>query len=164
METQFPRAMMWNSCSTRRKWAGPYPVSRSARPAISDWWTLPRARSSNPLALAPPSRNCSPRTWSVLIQVWNAEPFGDSKFHWPVDSKSLFHLSAADGEWHRDDMLPPGCTTANTQDDDHYYSCLFTIERGGFELSFWLNGVNVAYADDFADYVLTKLASWKVED
>lgn len=91
-------------------------------------------------------------------------PFGGSEFFWPSDSMSMFSLSAAGGKWHRDDLFPPACRTANTQGGGTYHSCTFRLRRDGFDLSFHLNGVNVAYADEYADFVLAKLESWRIKD
>jgi len=89
-------------------------------------------------------------------------PYRDSGYFWNPDSESLFDLLAEDGGWHRDDLIPPGCRIANTQDGGTYHSCLFSLRRDGFEYSFWLSGENVGLADKYADFVRTKLESWKV--
>jgi hypothetical protein len=77
----------------------------------------------------------------------------------------MFSLLQRDGQWSRKDLIPPGCTSAPNQDrSSRYDNCLFSIQRNGFDLSFWLSGENVAYADPFADFVLRKLASWRVKE
>ncbi len=89
-------------------------------------------------------------------------PYPDSTYFWNPDSKGLFDLVSEDGGWHRDDLIPPGCTMAQAEDGKAYHSCLFRLRRDGFEYSFWLSGENVNFADKYADFVRTKLESWRV--
>ncbi|HEY6816927.1 MAG TPA: hypothetical protein VI168_15430, partial [Croceibacterium sp.] len=95
-----------------------------------------------------------------LDQAQDFVPYGDSGLFWPKASVSMFQLAAAQGTWDRGDLLPPGCRTASTQDGGRYHSCTFRLRRDGFEFSFSLNGENVSFADEYADFVRAKLDSW----
>lgn len=88
--------------------------------------------------------------------------YADTNYHWQPDSAGLFDLATEDGGWERGDLLPPGCTIAETQDGRNYHSCLFRLRRDGLEYSFRLSGENVVHADAFADFVRAKLDSWKL--
>jgi len=89
--------------------------------------------------------------------------YKETDLFWNPKSVGMFDLTDQNGGWHREDMLPPGCRIAETQFGGEYHSCLFRLQRDGFEYSFHLNGENVAFADAYADFVRAKLDSWKID-
>lgn len=123
------------------------------------------ARQSVVVSLADASSNFDETLAQNVARLDPSEgfvAFGDSGFYRPANDDSIFNLAAENGSWHRDDLLPPGCRTAQTSGGDIYYSCLFRLRRDGFEFGFSLNGENLAFADEYADFVRAKLESWKV--
>jgi len=125
---------------------------------------------ASPSAVVEPAGPHSNFDEALAQNVARLNPFGawtryrDTAYYWQPDSEGLFNLAVEDGGWRRNDLIPPGCRIAETQDGGTYHSCLFSMRRDGFEYSFWLNGENVAHAAAFADFVRAKLDSWKVTD
>lgn len=89
-------------------------------------------------------------------------PFGESGFYRPKTDDNLFQLALQNGSWERGDLLPPSCRTSQAADGGTYHSCSFRLRRDGLEYGFSLSGENVAYVDEYADFVRAKLDSWKV--
>lgn len=88
--------------------------------------------------------------------------YGQTNFFWDVGSRGMFDLLDEEGDWKRNDMLPPACMISETQDGGEYHTCLFSIRRNGFEYSFQLHGENLEYAELFVDFVRAKLDHWKM--